>query len=156
MNIIDEMGQPHPGLCRIVCPDPFLLPCCGDRAWYLRHSQLIRDFLPENIKNSILLLSFFRGSQTSLCCGERAWYLRHSLAILKFFLLRPWGVVVVGPWPPRGVICATLGAIWGPFGRPWPTLGRPWVTLGAVWGPLWSHLGGLALPRPPLGSPGAP
>ena len=58
------------------CCPPFgsslLLPCCGDRAWYLRHSRLIRELLSKKLENSTHLICFFGGSQTSLCCGDRA------------------------------------------------------------------------------------
>ena len=72
-----------------ICCPPFgaslLLPGCGDRAWYLRHSRLLREFFSKKQENSTVLLCFFGGSQTLLCCGDRAWYLRHSRLIREFF-----------------------------------------------------------------------
>ena len=105
-----------PFFCCSTFGHQLLLPCCGNRSWYLRHSRLIQDFSLNKQENTTLLLCVFGGSQTLLSCDDRSWYLRHSRLIrelLCFLFFRilwvsleclgvPPGGLWVPPWPDRG------------------------------------------------------
>ena len=143
-------------------PPSLLSPCCGDREGVARHSTAVSKQTLNIFKISMLLVSFFGGSRTSLCCGVRAWHLRHSAAIRLVFSLGPLrspDVYFLGGsqtslccgfrarYPRHSaairlffsfVLLGVSGVPFGVSGRPPGSLGCP---LGRLWGVVWEPFG---------------
>ena len=122
----------------LICADRMLANFCAPAAEIVRvaFAPLARNGRSRHFrqKNTMVLVYFFRASETSLCCDDRAWHLRHSAAKWKEISVFAFGGPLGSSW-------GSLGASWVPLGASWGTLGVSWVPPGAFWMPLGCLLG---------------